>query len=304
MPKPRKELVSVESTPYYHCTSRCVRRAFLCGKDDNGQDYEHRRQWVENRIEQLSIIFCIDVYAYAVMSNHHHVVLKIRDQQANELNTAAIIKRWHKLHKGTLLTQRFERGETLHKAEEQAVIDCAEVWRNRLYDISWFMKALNEPIARRANQEDKCTGHFWESRFKSQALLTEEALLTCMVYVDLNPIRAAMADTPEESDHTSIKKRIKATTTNTQPYNLAHCIGGHRQPMPEGVPIELEDYINLVDLTGRIQRDDKRGFINNLLPDILSRMKIDTSDWLRLSSDFERSYKPYAAAQTHHSSSG
>jgi hypothetical protein len=71
------------------------------------------------------------------------------------------------------------------------------------------MKCLNQPIAKMANKEDNCTGHFWEARFKSQALLTEEALITCMAYVDLNPIRALMANTPETSEHTSIKERIK-----------------------------------------------------------------------------------------------
>ena len=62
------------------------------------------------------------------------------------------------------------------------------------------MKVLNENIAKQANKEDKCTGHFWESRYKSQALLDEQAVLSCMTYVDLNPIRAAMAPTPEQSD--------------------------------------------------------------------------------------------------------
>ncbi|MFT6103482.1 MAG: hypothetical protein ACJA2B_001937 [Candidatus Endobugula sp.] len=83
-----------------------------------------------------------------------------------------------------------------------------EQYRNRLGNLGWFMRYLNEPIARKANKEDGCTGHFWESRYMSQALLSEEALLTCMAYVDLNPIRASMCNTPEESDHTSIKERI------------------------------------------------------------------------------------------------
>lgn len=72
------------------------------------------------------------------------------------------------------------------------------------------MQLLNQAIARQANKEERCTGRFWEGRYKSHPLLTEEALLTAMAYVDLNPIRAKMADAPETSDHTSIKQRIKS----------------------------------------------------------------------------------------------
>ncbi len=73
MPKPRKVQVSLETTPYYHCVSRCVRRAFLCGVDDlSGKSYEHRREWIVDRIKELVEIFAIDTCAYSVMSNHYH----------------------------------------------------------------------------------------------------------------------------------------------------------------------------------------------------------------------------------------
>jgi hypothetical protein len=82
--------------------------------------------------------------------------------------------------------------------------------RSRLSDFSWFMRALSEPIARRANAEEKCTGAFWEGRFKAQRLLDETALLACCMYVDLNPIRAAMAEDIEDSRFTSAYDRLQS----------------------------------------------------------------------------------------------
>lgn len=218
----RKTQVSLIDTKYYHCISRCVRRAFLCGKDHfTGKSYEHRRQWVEDKLLELASVFCIDVCAFAVMSNHTHVVLHVDDKKAQRLHDKAVIIRWHKLFKGTLLTQQYLKGEKLNKAQQSLLNRTITQYRTRLADISWFMRVLNEDIARKANKEDNCTGRFWEGRFKSQALLDEAALAACMAYVDLNPIRAKMADTPEVSTHTSIKQRIDAATQGKQPKKTA-----------------------------------------------------------------------------------
>ncbi len=197
MTQPRNRLVSVVDTPYYHCIGRCVRRAFLCGTDaSSGRNYEHRRQWLLDRLKQLTQIFAIDVCSYAVMSNHYHVVVKLSPSSANDWTDKAIIERWTSLYRGNEHTRAYLSGEALSLSSKAYINTHLPLWKERLSSLSWFMKCLNEYIARRANAEDQCTGHFWEGRFKSQALLDEAALMSCMAYVDLNPIRAKMATTP------------------------------------------------------------------------------------------------------------
>ncbi|WP_039995166.1 hypothetical protein, partial [Paraglaciecola chathamensis] len=233
MPQPRKSQISLIDTPYYHCVSRCVRQSYLCGTDKHsGQSYEHRRGWVEDRLLFLATIFAIDICAYAVMNNHTHVVLCVDKALADNWDSDEVLRRYHKLHRGTLLTQKFMNGDTLSQGELITFDETVETYRQRLYEISWFMRDLNEYIAREANKEDGCTGRFWEGRFKSQALLDESAVLACMVYVDLNPIRAKMEKTPETSKHTSIKKRIHAAKNKQpQPSVLTPFVGNPRENM-------------------------------------------------------------------------
>jgi REP element-mobilizing transposase RayT len=308
MTLPRKQLVAVEDTPYYHVVSRCVRRSYLCGIDAySGKDYEHRRQWIENRIRILSSLFALDICSYCVMSNHIHIVIKLMPQEAESLTDNEVLERWTHLYTGPRAVQQWGANTLDNPADYETLNRLIADYRNRLGDLGWFMKCLNEPIARQANKEDGCTGHFWESRYKSQALLSEEALLTCMAYVDLNPIRAKMCNTPEESDYTSIKERIapsfdlaKATDDEIKQQRL------HRFDLPLkplatfegnvtsqeqiGILFNLEDYLQLVDTTGRMIRPDKRGAIPINLPPILERLSINRQQWLQQSQQFEELY--------------
>jgi REP element-mobilizing transposase RayT len=270
MPQPRKRQVSIEDTPYYHCISRCVRRAFLCGKDAHtGFDFEHRRQWIIDRIKLLCTVFAVDLCAYAIMSDHYHIVVKIDADAITHWPDEEVAKRWMQIFTGPLLMHRYLGGAELTSAELKCVADLIATWRERLANLSWFMRCINEPIARLANAEDHCTGRFWEGRFKSQALLDARAVLACMAYVDLNPIRAAMARTPEESDYTSVQERIK------HPGN--GCLAPFKEQADEGIPFSLKDYLELVDWGGREVKNNKRGYIPANIPPILLRLKMDAA---------------------------
>ena len=270
MPEPRYRQVSIEDTPYYHCVSRCVRRAFLCGSDSvTGFDFEHRRQWIVDRIKLLCSVFAVDLCAFSIMSSHYHIVIRINADEAKQWSDIEVAKRWMRIFSGPVLMHQYLGNTDLTDIELEYVAELFTIWRERLGDLSWFMRCINEPIARMANAEDHCTGRFWEGRFKSQALLDERALLACMAYVDLNPIRAAMARTPEQSDYTSIQERIE------QPDNS--CLRPFEDKEENGIPFKLKDYLELVDWGGREVKRNKRGYIPASAPPILVRLKMNAA---------------------------
>ena len=328
MPQPRSTLVSLTDTPWYHVVSRCVRRAYLCGEDaHSGRSFEHRRSWIVKRLEQLAGVFAVDVAAYAVMSNHFHAVVRIDAERAQGWDAGEVLRRWTQVFAGPLLVQRFLADrDALGEAETAVVLEWVETYRSRLSDLSWYMRVLNESIARLANAEDGVTGRFWEGRFKSQALLDDAAVLTAMAYVDLNPIRAKLAETPEASDYTAIAERVAELQGRAPPAPTTESAGddanridranGARsrseQPSEEderpnlhkeqrlagltraplmpfdatgrlatAVPFAFEDYLDLVDGTGRVIREDKRGFIRGETPLILERLNIDPEQFIR-----------------------
>ena len=162
--------------------------------------------------------------------------------------------------------------------------DLIEKWRERLMDISWLMRFLNEHLARKANEEDECKGRFWEGRFKSQALLDEAAVITAMSYVDLNPIRAKMAKTPETSDYTSVQQRINTIKEIEQdnPVPLVPLTSSRQQPHENSIAFSLSDYLQLIDYAGRVILKNKRGIIGSEELPILQRLNIDHQGFMEL----------------------
>lgn len=197
----RSQLFDPTTVGAYHCYSRCVRRAFLCGEDGGTErDYRYRLEWVRKRLEALAGIFAIDVLDHAVMENHVHTILRNRPDVAREWSGDELLRRWSRLSRRQLeLVPEAGEAEIREQLEDDAWV--AEV-RERLSSLSWFMLMLNEPLARKANAEDKVSGHFWAERFGSVRLEDDESLLVCSLYVDLNPIRAGQCLTPEEAEYT------------------------------------------------------------------------------------------------------
>jgi REP element-mobilizing transposase RayT len=323
----RKEVVAEGEVGVYHCINRCVRRAFLCGQDAvSGRCFDHRKVWIQQRLEMLAGQFGIDVLGFTVMSNHIHVVLRNRPDVVAAWSDDEVARRWWNLFP----ERRDEQGQpaepqshelAMLKADARALAER----RSRLSSLSWFMRCLCEGIARQANREDQCTGRFWEGRFKCQALLDEAAVLACSVYVDLNPIRAGQAATPETSRFTSAFERIhankqmlaSAVTAQAEaeakasaklsdagdgwlsPLELAAAAATPRtKPTRQRrasnlgfLPMSLRDYLRLLDWTGRQIRQDKRGAIPADLKPILERLHVVGEAWVDQVKHFGRWFR-------------
>ena len=321
----RGEVMDPRQVQIFHCIHRCVRRAFLCGKDPySGVCYDHRREWIRERLEFLASVFAIDCLTFAVLSNHLHVVLRSRPDVVASWSDEEVARRWLRLY--PLRRNRDGTPAEPLQTEIDSIVNDRERLserRQRLSDISWWMRCTAEKIAVQSNREDEVTGHFWEGRYRSQQLLDEASVLACAAYVDLNPIRAAMAESLETSKFTGAKDRIDDLRAGTDRTDLTdhqwerstdcRCSGwkspieidegddplggdggqSSRRASDKGfLPISIGKYLELLDWTGRQLVRGKGGAVPSHLDPILKRLGLSPLGWcdlvLRFASYFKR----------------
>ena len=274
MTQARSQLVDPTQAGTFHCVNRCVRRSWLCGFDKYlRQSFEHRKSWVEARILELGHIFACGIHAWAVMSNHLHIVVHMSPATANAWTSEEVAARWIRLYPA--------RNAELCAQKLAAILENPELiveYRARLTNLSWLMKSISEPIARKANTEDKVTGRFWEGRFGCQALLSEKSILAAMAYVDLNPVRAKIVSNIATSRYTSVKRRNQQLLKNPERANqpIRPLIGVRSFNLPD---ISEADYIELVDFTGRELHPGKCGKIAASEPKALTKLGLDKNHW-------------------------
>jgi hypothetical protein len=349
--RPRNDVIDDNVVGIYHCWTRCVRRAFLCGEDPlTHGNFDHRKGWIYERLETLVRIFAVEACVSAVLSNHYHLIVRNRPDLADAWSDEEVVRRWWQL----CPERRDEHGQPAEPMPVELRSICADAkrvgqLRRRLRSISWFMKSLNEEIAKRANAEESQKGHFWQERFGCRSLLDVAAVLACAVYVDLNEIRAELARTPEQSHNTSAYRRIvgrllrrerarlQQTAESQQRATLPAAPGpvpdateteldaedpdfwlcpideasrapllgpgpvdrdascephssspAHKQWRHGFLPLTLDQYLEVLDWTGRQWTSGKRGAIDADLPPILERLGLRASGWLRLVEQFDQ----------------
>ena len=317
----RRETIDPSEIVIVHICNRTVRKCFLMGHDaGSGKNFDHRKVWIEEYLRQFAAHFGIDLLGFAILSNHFHLILRTRPDVVATWSDEEVARRWMML----CPKRRSADGSPCQPTEPEikSIAGCpvkTNEIRERLSTISWWMRLLCQRIAMRANREDKEVGRFWQDRYRATVLADEASLLACAAYVDLNPIRAAMCEKLEESDHTSVQRRIEANREETanksssacdsflaplsideQSDPIGPCVSAHPSRCSDKgfLATSLEDYFLLLDWTARQSVAGKRGKTPGCVPSILKRLGIAESSWCELVSDFGKLFSCVAGKPT------
>ncbi|WP_231612689.1 transposase, partial [Novipirellula galeiformis] len=309
----RSEVFDPGEIAIAHICSRTVRRCFLMGNDPfTGKNFDHRKEWIEQYLTHFANCFGVDLLAFALLSNHVHLILRTRPDVVATWSDNEVARRWMMIcpHRRGPDGQPLPPTEAEIRSIAGCPVKCDEI-RKRLSSISWWMRLLCQRVAMRANHEDEESGHFFQDRFHATRIVDEASLLACAAYVDLNPIRAAMAKTLEQSDHTSVQRRIESITSDRDEVvpaakrrdrflapvsidersdEIGPCVSrsGKRCSDKGFLPMSLEDYLETLDWTARQIAPGKYGRTPADVPPVLRRLGLDTKTWCELVGDFGR----------------
>jgi len=291
----RKNIVDQQTLGFYHCTNRGVRKTYPCGSEGlTGKDHSHRKDWLERRMFELCDIFSVDIYAYAILDNHYHIVLHLDPLAPLRWSDHEIAERWLNAFGGRLCQPELAKQREMKKQIIVADNTKLKKYRKRLGSLSWFMECLNEPRAKQNNQEENCTASFWEGRYSSQALLDEVAVFSCMAYVDLTPVRDKITDKLDESDHTSIKRRLDEIK-QMNPQDAHTLLNSELSELSNQIPSKalsmfLNRYVELVEWTGMNIIHPNKTVIPLHIASCLKQFNLQHHHWFKQLENFEQHY--------------
>jgi len=318
----RRETMDPHEVVTAHIFNRTVRKRFLLGEDaSSGKNFDHRKIWIEQYLQQFSKQFGVDLLGFSILSNHMHLILRTRPDVVATWSDEEVARRWMMLcpHRKNADGSPCQPTEPEIKSIAGCPVKTKEI-RERLSSISWWMRLLCQRIAMRANREEKEAGRFWQDRYHATVLTDEASLLACSAYVDLNPIRAAMCEKLEDSDHTSVQRRIEGkreeSTREAEPNANREALASFLAPLSINeesdavgpcvsagssrcsdkgfLAMSLEDYLLLLDWTARQSVAGKRGKTPACVPPILERLGLAQSSWCELVSDFGKLFSGVA----------
>ncbi|MCC9603030.1 hypothetical protein LOC67_20980 [Stieleria sp. JC731] len=327
----RGEIIDPNEPTIVHAISRTVRGIYFLGTDPvSGKNFDYRKRWIEDLLRHFAGLFGIDLLCYSILSNHYHLVLRSRPDIVDHWSDLEVARRWL-----SICPKRRVGGMASEPTNHEIDSICngpgkIEEIRKRLSDISWWMRLLNQRVAQRANREDKASGRFWQDRFVAVRIDDEESLLACAAYVELNPIRAAMAETIEHAEFTSIGKRIesefqcqlmqgdhnrpaarevsfakrirvdhflsklfideRSSSVGSEPGEL-----GQRCSNKGFLPINCKQFVELLDWSARQLKPGKRGKTPMHYPPVLERLGISERSWITVISGFDKAFSHVAA---------
>lgn len=268
----RSSLINPDEINIVHAVAKTVRNLFLIGEDfSTNSDYSHRKDWVFSIMEFQASLMAVDILDFAIMSNHLHFVLRSRPDIVKAFDDQEVARRWL-----TLCPRSRRRtivdGKAVYVPNPPSPEQIAELANNKdeikkirqqLSSISWWMRLLCQKVAQRANYEDGISmGHFFKGRFHATLINDEPHLLGCSVYVDLNAIKAAMAETLDGYEYVSASVRIAQIRLRMMAKHQAQLKAQEQQsqddsesadtsvPKPEGPPAKLPrtDFLSPIKL--------------------------------------------------------